>query len=141
MNREDPLKLTSEAKCYLKTYKTIAEALGIRVYVDKTNGHPTSNKNNPETKSMYHFGKPRGIIIYLLRIKDMRQLAECSIHELVHHAQFLRGMYPHFFQSNGGKSQIRIEAHARRMTSQVLRALFGIPGHRMSREAIEGYSK
>lgn len=135
------MELDSRARQYLKAYKTVAEALGVPVYVDRTNGHPTSNKNNSETKSMYHFGRPRGIIIYLLRIKDMRQLVECSIHELVHHAQFLRGMYPHFFKSNGDKSQIRIEAHARKMTGRILRTVFGIHGHRMGKSALEDYSK
>lgn len=138
MGREDPLKLTKQAKEFIKSYKIVAETLGVSVHIDRINDHPSKDKIF-EYKSMYHFGKPHSIIIYLLRIQDMRQLIESCIHELVHHIQFLRGMFPIVFKKNG--SQIGAETHARKTTDRILRSIFKVHGRKMTKETRKEYSK
>lgn len=134
------MKLDKLTRSYLNKFSTVAEILGVSVSVDLRTKH-SSDKTSLEYKAKYYFGRPNTIIVYLGRIDSPAELIECTIHELVHHIQFLRGLFPKFFNTKKNPSQVRVEDHARKLTDKILKSLFDIRGHKMDKEARKEYSK
>ena len=127
------------AKRYIDCFQPICNALGVSLRVISLN---LPRKKDPEyySKSCYRAGKTPAIFIIISRIENTARLVECFVHELIHHIQYIRGLFPKAFKKNHGSS-IRIEKHARKVTDKILWNMFGFHGSRLTKDIIKEYSK